>query len=375
MARYQGRYERAKPKKKGGKIALIVLCILLVLVIGIGLAGKLAMDYIGAKVTSAEDMPDPTATIDPAWLGNPDEEVEQTEEPTTVPTTLPYIPSNMDIVNILVIGQAGRAGEEHHMADSMMLLTVNKTTKTLHLTSFLRDTYVDMPNYRDPNGKLHTCGWNRINVCYNLGWTWGNTAGAMEMMTNCIKDNFGIEVDHCVEVDFSAVVEAINILGGVKIELTEAEANYLNKEYDNTYQTVTPGKNCLYGGAALAYARMRKAEGDGESDIRRTERQRNLVKALVKQCLRMSFDDLKTLAETILPMVTTNMTPEEITTCMWELLPMLPDLTIETGTCPVEKYYWGEMIDLNGYESSVLKFYSEQNKCLLMPITEGISFE
>ena len=89
----------------------------------------------------------------------------------------------------------------------------------------------------------------------------------------------------------------------------------------------------------------------------------------------MSFDDLKTLAETILPMVTTNMTPDEITTCMWELLPMLPDLTIETGTCPVEKYYWGEMIDLNGYESSVLKFYSEQNKCLLMPITEGISFE
>lgn len=376
MARYHGQYEKKK-RKKGGKVALIILCILLLLVGGVFVAGKLAVEYIGNQVTIADNEVNPTATIDPAWLGNFEETeaTEETEEPTTVPTTLPYIPSDQDIVNILVVGQAARAGEEHHMADSMMLLTVNKTSKTLTLSSFLRDAYVDMPDYRDSKGTLHRCGWNRINVVYNLGWTWDGTAGSMAMMKTCIKDNFGVEVDHCIEVDFLAFVEAINILGGVKLELTEAEAKYLNDEYENTLEHVKPGKNQLYGGAALAYARMRKAEGDGDSDIRRTERQRKLIMALVKQCMTMSFDDVKTMAEKVLPMITTDMTPDQVTTCIWELLPLLPDLTINTGTCPVEKTYWGEVIFLNGYESSVLKFDAGQNKRLLMPITEGVETE
>ena len=223
MARYHGHYQTPK-RKKGGKIALIVIIILLVLVVGIAAAGKFAVDYIGSKVTPADNEVNPTATIDPAWLGNFEETepTEETEEPTTVPTTLPYIPSDQDIVNILVVGQAARAGEEHHMADSMMLLTVNKTSKTLHLSSFLRDAYVDMPDYRDSKGTLHRCGWNRINVVYNLGWTWDGTAGAMAMMSDCIKNNFGVEIDHCIEVDFDCFVKAINILGGVKVELTEA---------------------------------------------------------------------------------------------------------------------------------------------------------
>ncbi len=376
MAKYHGHYEKAKKRKKGGLVFLLILLILVLLGSAVAVGGKLAMDYIGNKITIADHEVDPTATIDPAWLGNPDpEETEMTEEATTVPTTLPYIPSDQDIVNILVVGQAARAGEEHHMADSMMLLSVNKTTKTLTLFSFLRDAYVDMPNYRDTRGTLHTCGWNRINVVYNLGWTWDGTAGAMEMMSTCIKDNFGIEVDHCVEVDFNAFVQAINILGGVKVELTEAEANYLNEEYENTMEIVKPGKNHIYGGAALAYARMRKAEGDGDSDIRRTERQRALISALVKQCTKMKFDDLKRMAEEVLPMITTDMEPDEITTCVWELLPILPELTITTGTCPVETTYWGEVIDLNGYQSSVLKFHPQQNKNILMPITEGIEVE
>lgn len=377
MAKYHGHYQKVKRKKKGGKIALILLLIVLLLVAGIAIAGKFAVDYIGNQVTIADNEVNPTATIDPAWLGNFEEteSTEETEEPTTVPTTLPYIPSDQDIVNILVVGQAARAGEEHHMADSMMLLTVNKTSKTLTLSSFLRDAYVDMPDYRDSKGTLHTCGWNRINVVYNLGWTWDGTAGAMAMMSTCIKDNFGVEIDHCIEVDFNAFVEAINILGGVKLELTEAEAEYLNGEYENTLEHVKPGKNHLYGGAALAYARMRKATGDGDSDIRRTERQRGLIMALVKQCMSMSFNELKSLAETVLPMITTNMTPDEVTTYIWELLPLLPELTINTGTCPVETTYWGQVIDLNGYQSSVLKFDAGQNKRLLMPITEGIEME
>ena len=300
-------------------------------------------------------------------------ETEPTTEPTTVPTTLPYTPSGQDIINVLVVGQAARAGEDTRLSDTMVLVTVNKNTKVVTLTSFLRDAYVDMPDYMG-----HTCGWNRINVVYNLGWQWGDVGGAMEMMDICIKNNFGVEVDYNVEVDFVAFSKIIDVLGGVRIELNESEVNYLNKD-SKTWQEVTVGENRLFGDAALAYARMRKATGDGDSDIKRTARQRTLITAVINKLATKltyeGFDTLLELAEEVLPLITTDMTNEEITTCIWEILPLLPDMTIETGTCPVEGTYWGEIIDLFGYPSSVLKFNAEKNKVLMGAITEGTSVE
>ena len=103
--------------------------------------------------------------------------------------------------------QAAREGETAHYADTMILVTVNRNTSTIHLHSFLRDTYVDMPDY-----KGNRCGWNRINMVYHLGWEWGGTGGAMENMNTCLKNSFGIEVDHNVEVDFEAFSKIIDLL-------------------------------------------------------------------------------------------------------------------------------------------------------------------
>ena len=372
----RGRYE--KPRKK--RFGWIILLIVLVLLVGVGFAGVRFYNNALNLVSRAEVIEKPDATVDPAMLGNfeeteavPPEETEAETEPTTVPTTLPYTPSEQDIINVLVVGQAAREGEETRLADTMILVTVNKTTKVVTLTSFLRDTYVDMPDYMG-----HTCGWNRINVVYNLGWQWGDTGGAMEMTDICIKNNFGVEVDYNVEVDFEVFTKVIELLGGVRINLTEAEADYLNND-SKTWQEVTPGENRLFGDAALAYARMRKAEGDSDSDIKRTVRQRTLITAVIqKLATKMTyegFDTLMTMAEEILPMITTDMTNEEITTCLWEILPILPEVTIETGTCPVEGTYWGDIIDLFGYESSVLKFDAGKNKQLMAAITEGVTEE
>ena len=372
----RGRYE--KPRKK--RFGWIILLIVLVLLVGVGFAVVRFYNNALNLVSRAEVIEKPDATVDPAMLGNfeeteavPPEETEAETEPTTVPTTLPYTPSEQDIINVLVVGQAAREGEETRLADTMILVTVNKTTKVVTLTSFLRDTYVDMPDYMG-----HTCGWNRINVVYNLGWQWGDTGGAMEMTDICIKNNFGVEVDYNVEVDFEVFTKVIELLGGVRINLTEAEADYLNND-SKTWQEVTPGENRLFGDAALAYARMRKAEGDSDSDIKRTVRQRTLITAVIqKLATKMTyegFDTLMTMAEEILPMITTDMTNEEITTCLWEILPILPEVTIETGTCPVEGTYWGDIIDLFGYESSVLKFDAGKNKQLMAAITEGVTEE
>lgn len=372
----RGRYERQEPKK-GKKLLLILLAVLVVT----GIAGAVGVaaffDNMLDLVNRAEVVERPEATVDSALLGNFEETEplsqetpepnETTMEPTTVPTTLPYTPSGQEIINILVVGQAARDGEHYRMADTMILATVNKTTKDITLTSFLRDAYVDMPDYM---GKQ--CGWGRINTVYHLGWTWGDTGGAMEMMNLCLKNNFGIEVDYNVEIDFNAFTKIIDILGGVRIDLTEAEVKYLQKE---TWQEVTVGENRLFGDAALAYARMRKAEGDGDSDIKRTARQRTLITALIRKLANKmaaeGFTALRDIANEILPMITTNMTNDQITTCIWELLPLLPELSIQTGTCPVETTYWGEIIDLSGTPSSVLKFDAGQNKRLMMAITEG----
>jgi len=374
-----GRYlkQNAVPKKKKKKVStvkVVLLTLLTLTVIGI-LGGIIVFNNMLGLVERAEVVEKTDVTVDPALLGNMEETesvaTETTEEPTTVPTTLPYTPSDLDIINVLVVGQAARDGEEYRYADTMILATVNKNTKTLTLTSFLRDAYVDMPNYMG-----HSCGWNRINTVYHLGWTWGDTGGAMEMMNICLKDNYGIEVDYNVEIDFRAFEKIIDLLGGVTVEMTRDEAEYMIEhapwEREDFWQ-FQEGSNWLSGEEALVYARMRKAKGDNESDIKRTARQRGLVTLLLKKLVAMDFDTMMNMAKEVLPMITTDMTNDEITTCLWEILPLLPQLKIEQGTCPVEGTYWGEVIDLLGQPSSVLKFVAAEQKNLMKAITEGVT--
>ena len=379
-----GRYAKHKEKQPrkplgGKKIALIVVAVLLVLVIAVVIFGVAYYNSMLNKVSRAEFTPNSISDeeLEAIMNYNPDaptadaETTQAATELTTVPTTLPYTESGKDIINILVVGQSARDGEDARMADTMILATVNKTTKTLTLTSFLRDTYLKLPNYKDSTGRQHTCGEQRINVCYHLGWTWDGTAGAMAMMNQCLRENFGIEVDYNIEIDFDAFVKVVDMLDGIEIELTEAEAEYLNNDDVWVYYDVEPGLTRLDGMAALSYARMRKAAGDSDSDIKRTSRQRVLIEKIFEKVKAWSFASLQKMANEVLPMITTNMTNDQITTCIWEILPLLSELKIETGTCPVETTYWGEIVQIGGYDASVLKFDQGQNRKLRMAITEG----
>lgn len=362
----KGRYAK-QSSGKGGIIVLIVLAILLLVVVA-AMAGYMAFKPKDTPQIQTPETTAPQVTQVPTETTAP-VETEATTEPTTVPTTLPYKESGKDIINILLIGQQAREGEaesDQRMADTMILVTVNKTTKTMYLHSFLRDTYVKLPDY-----KGHTCGKNRINVCYNLGYQWGGAGGAMEMTNQCLKENFGIEVDYDVEVSFQGFIDIIDMLGGLYIEISEAEAEYLNNDDLYVYRDLEPGFVSLEGSEALSYARMRKASGDNDSDIKRTERQRKVITSVFNSLKSQSISDLQNLANTVLPMITTNMTNDDITTCLWEIVPLLPQMKIETGTCPVETTYRGEIIDLFGVPSSVIQFDQGQNTRLMRAITEG----
>ena len=380
--RYRGHFEQQKQpengkngKKKGSKglkIFLIVMAVLLALILlGVGVVYWFIQDKFSKMnvITLPEDTYVYTEATD-EYTRPPETETAPTEETTvatTVETTRPPMSAD-DIVNILVVGQASRAGEEGKMADSTMLVSINTYTEEVTVFSILRDSLVQLPAYKGLNG-----GRNKFTVCYALGYQQGGTAGAMEMTNICLKDNFGIEVDYNIEVSFDGFIKMIDYLNGVELELTEAEANYLNKDTLYVQRTIEPGVQVLQGMEALSYARMRKAAGDGESDIKRTERQRKLVSALLEKFRYMSLSELNGWIDELLPMVTTTMTPSDVTRLAAKILPMVSRLTMKGETIPVGKTGWGEMMDIygDGTMHSVMRFESAQQKKLIRAITEA----
>lgn len=376
---YHGRFEQAKqpkqPKKKRGKkIFLIVLAVVLVLVIGVVAAGAIYYNRMMNKMNIIELPEDTYVYTEETEMTQ--ETVEQTDakedetevtEATTVETTVPKATAE-DIINILVVGQSSRAGEESRMADTTMLVSINTFDGTVTLFSVLRDSYVKLPDY-----KGHVCGRAKFTVCYGLGYNWGGTAGAMEMTNICMRDNFGVEVDYNVEIDFESFIRVVDFMGGVEIELTEAEAKYLNEDDLYVKYDVQPGLQYLDGMAALSYARMRKAEGDNDSDIKRSARQRMLIETLLNKVRGLSLKELQGVADTLLPLITTTMTPSDVVEVLTRIIPVFDQIHIVGETIPYGKTGWGDMIDIyeDGIMDSIIRFEAPQQKKLIRAITEA----
>lgn len=368
---YHGRFEQAKQpkqpgKKKGLKIFLIVIAVILALLLIFAGAAYLYLQSKLKKMNIIELPKDTYAYTEPTdEVTRPPETGAETTEATTE-ATVPKMTAD-DIVNILFVGQAARAGEEETMADSTMLVSINTYTKEITCMSILRDSFVKLPDY-----KGHQCGRAKFTVCYNLGYQWGGgTAGGMEMTNICLKDNFGIEVDYNVEVSFDSFIKMIDYIDGVDIDLTQAEADYLNKDTLYVKRTIEPGVQRLQGMEALSYARMRKAAGDSESDIKRTERQRKVVEALLEKFRYRSIADLNKWIDILLPMVSTTMTPTDVTKLAARVLPIFSELKIKGATVPMEG--WGDMVDIykDGQIHSVMRFDTAKEKKLIRAITEA----
>ncbi len=378
---YHGRFaQRKQPENRrsrekagnGTKVLLIVLAVLLVLILaGLGVVYWFIQNKFSKMniVTLPEDTYAYTQATE-EFTRPPETQPVQTEETTAetaLETTRPPM-SAEDIINILVVGQAARDGESGKMADTTMLVSINTYTEEVTVFSILRDSLVNLPAYKGLKG-----GKNKFTMCYALGYQQNGTAGAMEMTNICLKDNFGIEVDYNVEVSFDGFIRMIDYLNGVELELTEAEADYLNKDTLYVQRTIEPGVQVLQGMEALSYARMRKAAGDGESDIKRTARQRKLVASLLEKFRYMSLSELNGWIDELLPMVTTTMTPSDVTKLAAKILPMVRNLKMQGETIPVGKTGWGEMYDIygDGNLHSVMLFVSSQQKQLIRAITEA----
>ena len=151
----------------------------------------------------------------------------------------------------------------------------------------MRDSWVYIPDH----------DYAKLNAAYAYG-------GAGLLM-DTIEYNFGIKVDNYALVDFEIFSSIIDELGGVEVEVTKKEADFIN---ENTRQTVSAGVTKLNGDEALVYCRIRYLD----SDFMRTQRQRKVMSAIVDKVKHSGLIKNYQLAEVILPQVKTDITKGEM---------------------------------------------------------------
>lgn len=328
-------------KKKKKVLPIILIAVLLILVICVG-AGVWYYNHLLNMIVRPDEVTVSTETV---MATQETTEAVQTTAGTTSPEdTWPVIVSDENITNIMLVGQSSREGETSLIADTMILCSINRETKTLTLTSLMRDMRLVWPKYVDTKGVEHS-GNNRINMAYNMGYHWtGNIQDSMDLLESIVSHNFGVPVERTVEIDFEIFMKVIDLLDGVTVDINEEELKYL-QDNNNWMEELTVGKNHLNGYRALCYARIRKV---GHGDYERTERQREVITSLLNNLKDMNILKIHKLFTEILPMIKTDMTNKEITNYALEFIPMLKDLKIQSQRIPFDGNDMSVPVEIDG---------------------------
>ena len=214
-----------------------------------------------------------------------------------------------NIKSILLIGQR---------SDSMILATLDKDQGTVSLTSFMRDLYVAIPGYST----------TRINAAYAYG--------GMDLLDETLEENFGVKIDGNVEVDFEVFQVLVDKVGGIDLELTQAEADYIcGRDQSVLYpQPLRSDWNLQEG--------MNRSIGN--SDYRRTERQQEVLMAAFAKIKDLGVFEIADLVKDVLPMVTTDLSLWDITGYAMDVMNIGTD-EIASYRIPEEGAYTPQTID------------------------------
>ena len=321
-----------KRKGNGVRIFLIVMIILLSLLLAALVGGVIYVEKVLGGIQGFES----ASTLSPEEIDSLVQDQGYAEtfdgELGTEPSEWNLVDSedemigySDDIINILLIGQDTRNANQKGLTDTLIVASINTNTKKLVLTSFLRDMWVQIPGTKGIYSE-------RINTAYPVG--------GLQRLVDTLMLNFGVKIDHSVEIDFSGFKEVVDALGGVEIDLTAAEAKHMNDQY-GWGSRLSAGVRNLNGEEALAYARIRAID----SDIARSDRQRTVLLKLFDKVKTMSITDANKLVNAFIPLITTDMNNSEIVSYVVELLPLLPELEIVTQRIPAgdsttDGYYW-----------------------------------
>lgn len=233
-----------------------------------------------------------------------------------------------EIINIMLLGTDERTKEGFSTdarSDSMILASINVTDKKIKLVSLERAMGVPV-----------------LEGEYKGQYDWLTHMfrfGGASLLLKTIRTCLSVDVDKYIRVNFNTLKAAVDAIGGVDVELTEAEVNYMNIGYMShliaeDLPDLVLGVNHLDGYLALGYARLREID----SDWTRVQRQRKLIIAGMAKIKAGGLSGLDTLANEVLPLVKTNLTKLEIA----ELLLLAPGLLgaeVEQMTIPVKDTY------------------------------------
>ena len=203
--------------------------------------------------------------------------------------------------NIAIFGVDSRSSSlgKGNRSDCIIIASINNATKEVKLASVYRDTYVQIEGY----------GLDKITHAYSYG--------EAPLALSTLNTNLDLNIKEFVTVNFDSVAEAVDLLGGVDINVEENEINYLNMyQYETSKVTgkeivkvTKSGLQTLNGVQAVSYGRIRYTEG---GDYKRTERMRDVLTAMLKKLQTKSIGEINSLLDKILPKVYTNIEASSI---------------------------------------------------------------
>lgn len=269
-----------KYAENSGKVLKVILIILILLILIVGAVIGAGYWYVNDKLGKMQ-------------------QVEIKEEDLQIDEKVEEVLTGYR--NIAIFGVDSRSSDlgEGNRSDCIIIASLNNATKEVKLVSVYRDTYVQIDRY----------GLDKITHAYSYG------EAPLALAT--LNTNFDLNIKEFVTVNFDAVVEAVDLLGGVEINVEQNEIGYLNSYQKETARVTgkqvinvtKPGLQTLNGVQAVAYGRIRYTEG---GDYKRAERMRDVIEAMLKKLQTKSISEINSLLDQILPKVYTNITPSDI---------------------------------------------------------------
>lgn len=204
-------------------------------------------------------------------------------------------------LNVALFGVDSRKNEmgKGTRSDSIMIASLNRETLEIKISSIFRDTLLEQED--DSITKA------------NAAYSYGGPEGAVAVLNK----NLDMDIEHYVTVNFDALIDVVDAVGGVEIDVTDEEVQYVNG-YSTEIKRVTgkdspdiagPGLQVLDGIHATAYTRIRYTAGD---DFKRAERQRTVLTKIVENLQKASPAQLNKIIDRVFPQVATNFTMAEI---------------------------------------------------------------
>ncbi|GAB6168165.1 LCP family protein [Clostridium carnis] len=265
--------KRKKKKSVGFKILIGFLCVIL----AIGVVGG---GYFIGLLNKMESV-----KLDNNDLGISKDEFDKYE-------------TSSKIKNIALFGVDATDGESGR-SDSIMIATIDPVHNKLKITSIMRDSYVNIAGH----------GMDKINHAYAFG--------GPQLSIKTLNENFGLNIEDFATVNFSSLPVVINILGGIDLDITADELNYINSYVDdinvkdgtNSPRIAAPGMQHVNGVQALAYSRIRYTSG---GDYERTQRHRTVLTALFNKLASTPVSSYNSILNELLPYVQTSLSATDI---------------------------------------------------------------